>query len=142
MRAFVDRVSLQVRADDIPTPSLSMTQNEIRANAYTVNTHYRYLLKGSTYILEITRAQRYERGLRAQMNPTDTTWRATMYNTEWDTYLGQQASLAIGEVGRWDANLSKFFPKEYDNGATSKDGLHHFYEMVHKASRLVERRWG
>lgn len=147
MRAFVDTVKLEVpktkggEVGNIATPSLSTSQNDLRVEAYTVNTHYRYLLKRSTYILEITRSQKFERARGMQMENAGTTWHASMYNVEWDTHLDQQATLGIGEIGQWDAGVRAFFPGECVDGKDAPaDGVNHFYEMVRVASSLVERK--
>lgn len=147
MRDFADRVRLEIPrnttqdAGNIATPSVFVTQNEIRMDSYKLKTHYRFLLKRSTYVLEITRTQKFERGSSGQMNQTGTSWRASMYNVEWDTHLDQQATLGIGEIGQWNHRLPTFFPPAFGDGdIDQRDGIAHFYAMVRAASRLVERR--
>ncbi|KAI9790242.1 MAG: hypothetical protein M1816_005267 [Peltula sp. TS41687] len=149
MRAFADGISLQVpnqrapHLEKVPSPVLTMNVNELRVDGYTVNTHYRYMIRQSTYILEVTRAQKHTRGLPGQMQLSKTTWRPSLYHLDWDTYLDQQAALAVGEVGQWSTDWKSFFPAEDGHGVTTpKDNLAQFYDMVRAAAGVVGRMRG
>lgn len=147
MRYFAEKVRLEVKdpvgqpRNSIPTPSVTYPQNEIRVKSYIINVHYRYLLRQSTYVLEITKAARYSRAEDMKMPMVGTKWKASMYNLEWDTMLEQQAILDIGQAGQWDAKLENFFPPQFpDKNAESTDGVKQFVDKVRLVSRLLDQK--
>lgn len=118
MQDFLDSIHLEIRAQNsqaasrILTPSIKFKRTDLRVQAYSINTHFRYLLKNSTYILEITRSQKTVKPVQGNAQKPGTTWKVSMYNREWDSILEQQANLQIGQKGAWEVDLDHFFPAQ------------------------------
>ena len=147
MRYFADNVRLRDLHDraqvngDISGLRLHHARNELKVESYTLNTHYRYLLKPSTYVVEVTKTQKYRESENSKANNNPLTWRASMYHLDWDAILDRQSSLRIGESGQWDAKLDTFFPPDSTKTLADRNkGVEQFLEKVCKASQLVQHK--
>ena len=103
---------------------------DLVVRARTERTHLRYILKNSTYVLEITRCRRYASDAPGAASPAQTTWEASMYDMEWDTKLAEQSTLRIGEQGSWSADLNAFFPATESERSGPADGFGDFLTHV------------
>ncbi|KAI9829806.1 MAG: hypothetical protein M1826_005383 [Phylliscum demangeonii] len=65
MRFFADKVNLEVtenpKKGGLPTPRVYFPRTVLPLQGYTINTHYRHLVRGSRYVLEVTRSQIFRR---------------------------------------------------------------------------------
>lgn len=146
MQYFLDGVRLKLspqtkqESHSIPAPFVTFRQTELRVESYVLNTHFRYMLKDSPYLLEITRSQKktkLEKGIAQQ---TETSWSLSIYSREWDAILEQQSNLHIGEAGPWKMDLNRFFPIHGPSGGLrTNEGIKQFWEKVWMASQFIEK---
>ncbi|KAI9827580.1 MAG: hypothetical protein M1832_004930 [Thelocarpon impressellum] len=145
MRDFADSIRLRAvatKGDDGTTKtSMSFSADELRVEGRAERTHYRYLLKNSTYLLEITRNRHFPAAKAGVSMKAQTTWEASLYNMEWDTTFQEQLTLRIGEAGSWKPDLDTFFPSSAaGEGREGRDGFSAFLEQVRVVVELLARR--
>lgn len=99
--------------------------------------HFR-LIGAPDYLFEIARYDSYD-NVRNPTYPTTTNWGASLWNTEWDSTLSQNAGIGIGEAANWEPRLSTFLPGGDD--ATVNDvnpGIKTFLQHVHDITQCLE----
>ena len=120
MKDFASSIRLELpkRAANAPSaiahtrPSITFGAPAVTLQSQDELTHYRYRLKRSSCVLEVTRRCHVEYAINgAGKSRQETTWEACVYDLEWDTVLQRQSTLAIGERGGWQPTLATFFPR-------------------------------
>lgn len=98
------------------------------------------LLNNSAWVFEFARYDTYESTAQGiATTPKDTYWGATFWNSEWDSILGENAHLGIGEAARWNQNLSNFFTPNFRSTSTGPDaGLDDFLSNIKSIVELLD----
>ena len=77
-------------------------------------------------VFEIARYDSYDLASNAQ-KPSVTTWGASLWHTEWDMILSENADLRLGEKAKWNPRIDTFFPGEQPHAANNlkqQQGIH------------------
>ncbi len=90
---------------------------------------FRYRIVGaSDWILEIARYDSYTQNPN---DPATTNWGASMWNSEWDYLLTENAGLGIGLSASWAPKLETFFPNESGlQNSGARNGLAKFVKIM------------
>ncbi|KAI9677089.1 MAG: hypothetical protein M1817_006928 [Caeruleum heppii] len=157
MTDFADRVCLESGTKGAKSktgeggPKLVYSPNELRVQASTAKTHHRYRVRGSPYILEVTKCVQRSgvptKAVVVTKGPESddgkeealaqlTFWEVSMYSTEWDMAFDKQPALSIGQEGAWSGSLPAFFPADLDGG----DGFMDFVNKARTVSGLLATR--
>lgn len=106
-----------------------------------------YQLKGSSYILELSRLDEYKRvpsmagrnGSRVMSDrPQSTSWRACVFNPNWDNIFGEHAHLKAGQKANWVANLNTFCPSVAgETRADAQAGIRDFFGLCKEVAELL-----
>ncbi|KAI5310808.1 hypothetical protein KEM55_001576 [Ascosphaera atra] len=116
-------------------------------------TAWRFRVKNSSYVLELARYDTYPcissvgvmspenefiYGVPRVSEHSVTTWGASLYNTDWDNHLGQNAHSKRGENVHWKPSLKSFFPSQTQNpGGDVQAGFYEFVDLVGEVAQLL-----
>ncbi|KAE8364209.1 hypothetical protein BDV27DRAFT_172493 [Aspergillus caelatus] len=118
---------------------------------FVEKTSIRYRLKGTKYILEIARYDEYSRlktdAFQGQAlapalvtgeicDVPSTSWGASIFNSNWDNLMGEQANLSVGHSARHSPELHTFFPPRMISN--SDDKSEGFWEFIGLVKRVAE----
>ena len=92
------------------------------------------LVKDLDWIVEIARYDTYDLFSR-NSKPVETTWAASMWNSEWDSVLVANANLEIGQSADSNPNMNTFFPR---NGGSGQDGVKKFLGVVGEVTKFLD----
>ncbi|KAJ5898198.1 hypothetical protein N7504_008486 [Penicillium tannophilum] len=97
-------------------------------------------VKGTKYVLELTRFDRYTRRTLGWITTPDVAWGATLFNPGWDTALG--ASIRSFATDPKDTairvgDFESFFPQEAASLDGDNEGFWEYLKLVHDLSGLL-----
>ncbi|KAE8376290.1 hypothetical protein BDV26DRAFT_282750 [Aspergillus bertholletiae] len=120
---------------------------------FVEKTSIRYRLKGTQYILEIARYDEYSRLKRDAFqgrapapalltgeicDVPSTSWGASIFNSNWDNLMGEQANLQVGHAARHSPELDTFFPsKIMSNPDGNAAGFWEFVGLVQRVAEIL-----
>ncbi|KAB8238898.1 uncharacterized protein BDW43DRAFT_319189 [Aspergillus alliaceus] len=120
---------------------------------FVEKTAIRYRLKGTKYILEIARYDEYTRskldasqGLAPAPIPVtgeicavpSTSWGASIFSSNWDNLMGEQANLSVGHSARYNPGLDTFFaPKKSSEPNDKSVGFWEFVGLVKRVAEIL-----
>lgn len=80
------------------------------------------LINNPACIFEFARYDTYESTSNGTATtPKATYWGATFWSAEWDSVLGHNANLGIGEAASWNRTLGTFFQPNFRSSSTGPD---------------------
>ncbi|PIG87820.1 hypothetical protein AARAC_008908 [Aspergillus arachidicola] len=118
---------------------------------FVEKTAIRYRLKGTKYILEIARYDEYSRlktdAFQGQApapalvtgeicDVPSTSWGASIFDSNWDNLMGEQANLSVGHSARHSPELHTFFPPKIISDSNDKN--EGFWEFINLVKRVAE----
>jgi hypothetical protein len=122
-------------------PSISYRAYSLRVESFTLRTTRCYVLKGSSYILEVAKDRTTLPSLQGVANHVQTRWTANMHSHEWEGIWIRQPYLMIGEHGDWEPKLEDFFRYQGVGGGggsnADRDGFKEFLDMVKAVSHML-----
>ncbi|KAI5288823.1 hypothetical protein KEM54_004822 [Ascosphaera aggregata] len=158
LKEFANLVALvRSEVDDPATPgrlrvSFPVEQSQ-NLKSIQQKTSLRYRIKQTNYVLEIARydtfqctpsvnscetARSFTFGVPRVSETAVTTWGASLYDTTWDDYIGQNATSRCGENVHWKPSIKSFFPS---SDPETKDnvyaGFSEFLELVKEVSQML-----
>ena len=81
-----------------------------------------------TWVLELARYDTFSPNVITASSKTQ--WGASFWNTEWDSVLGANDNLGIGQAAKWEPKLDMFFPAGSLGKELGKDGFQSFLDDV------------
>ncbi|GMF72721.1 unnamed protein product [Aspergillus oryzae] len=118
---------------------------------FVEKTAIRYRLKSTKYILEIARYDEYSR-LKTDASQgqapapalvtgeicdvPSTSWGASIFDSNWDNLMGEQANLSVGHSARHSPELHTFFPPKTISDSNDKN--EGFWEFISLVKRVAE----
>ncbi|OGM47547.1 hypothetical protein ABOM_004195 [Aspergillus bombycis] len=118
---------------------------------FVEKTSIRYRLKGTKYILEIARYDEYSRlktdALQGKApapafmtgeicDVPSSSWGASIFGSNWDNLMGDQANLPVGHSARHSPELHTFFPPKTTSDSDDKNVG--FWEFICLVKRVAE----
>ncbi|KAI9655073.1 MAG: hypothetical protein M1829_000706 [Trizodia sp. TS-e1964] len=121
---------------DMKTPAITV-------HRYTERKSYQYILRDTTYQLEISEHRSFEKLPGNVIAPkyalVGTAWGATLTDLEWDSHLSEQPSLNIGQEGSWSDKLSAFFPAHVRQKPGQSNSFWYFLQKVREVLDFLNK---
>ena len=104
------------------------------------------LAKAPDWMFEIARYDTYDLSSSPSQQPGDEVviplvrsyWGARLVNTEWETILGENQNLGIGEAAKWDSGLGAFFPSEVSHFEGADPGIKEFLGSMREVMECLD----
>ncbi|KAE8355587.1 hypothetical protein BDV28DRAFT_146037 [Aspergillus coremiiformis] len=127
--------------------------NTAPVSRFVEKTAIRYRLKGTKYILEIAKYDEYSRlkvdAFQGQASAPvllmgeicevpSTSWGASIFNSNWDNLMGEQANLSVGHAAQYTPDLDTFFPPKVSSDSDDKSvGFWEFVGLVKLVAEVL-----
>ncbi len=138
MTTFTDSVQFRYPTSDskpeLTGHKLFFCGQSFPVDSFEQKTALRYRLQNhSAWLFEIARYDTYAAN---ELLPRNTQWGATLWNSNWDTTLAENANLSIGQAATWDPRLSTFFDAFVGSASTELDAG--FWEFMQNLRLILE----
>ena len=115
----------------------TQSPGSIKPSTFEQKISFRYRLVGAPqWIFEIAK---YDTFGNQSRGPIKSTWRAKMWNDDWDTEVASNSNLEIGQYARWFPGIRTFFPN-IDNKRIDgvEAGIVEFEQRVQRVNQLLQ----